>query len=175
MAHPSKIDLDPKIPHKAYKLCLLGATDAQLADFFEVDKRQITRWKEIYPAFREALRRGKDEADTKVAQALYHRATGYKHIAFKMFQHEGRVVTKRYVEHFPPDTTACIFWLKNRRSDAWRDRTEHTGPNGIPLPAAEMSTIEAARLVAFALETGRQAVMDAQRTGNAAAKIKEKS
>jgi hypothetical protein len=29
-----------------------------------------------------------------------------------------------YTEHYPPDTTACIFWPKNRRRDKWRDKHE---------------------------------------------------
>jgi len=155
---------------QAKKLCLLGATDKQLAEFFEVHVSNIDAWKNTHPEFGEALRRGKEGADAVVAQSLYHRAKGYKHIAFKMFQNDGVVLTKRYVEHFAPDTTACIFWLKNRRPDLWRDRHELTGANGGPVETLDVSKIEAARAIAFMLEEGRQAVLRAQKSGNAAGK-----
>jgi hypothetical protein len=86
-----------------------------------------------------------------VASKLYHRATGYKHLAFKMFKDKDsdRVITKRYVEHYPPDTTACIFWLKNRRPDLWRDRHELTGKDGKDLPTAPPDVMEIARSILY--------------------------
>jgi hypothetical protein len=57
--------------------CLLGATDDDMARFFDVDVRSIHRWKLDHPEFAQALREGKEEADAKVARRLYERATGY--------------------------------------------------------------------------------------------------
>jgi hypothetical protein len=51
---------------------------------------------------------------------------GYSYDTEKIFVYEGEPVRVPYVEHVPPDTTACIFWLKNRRKDLWRDRFDHT-------------------------------------------------
>lgn len=50
---------------------------------------------------------------------------GYSYDAVKIFQHNGKPVKVPYVEHVPPDTTACIFWLKNRKPEAWRDVKDH--------------------------------------------------
>ncbi len=109
------------------KLCRLGATDAQIADFFGVGKTTINTWKRKHPEFLASLKRGKLIADMKVADALYRRALGYSHEAVRIFMPAGaeKPVYASYTEHYPPDTTACIFWLKNRRPDLWRDRKEH--------------------------------------------------
>ena len=63
-------------------------------------------------------------ADAEVAERLFLRARGYTHEAVKILSRGGKEepVMVPYVEHYPPDTTACIFWLKNRRPDLWRDK-----------------------------------------------------
>lgn len=121
MARPT--DFKPEYVAQAEKLCKLGATDQELADFFEVSARTIYRWQASHEEFCQALKAGKSEADERVERSLYHRAVGYKHEAVKIFMPAGaaKPVYAPYVEHVPPDTTACIFWLKNRRPEAWRD------------------------------------------------------
>lgn len=108
---------------QAKKLCRLGATDMDLADFFEVDESTITRWKKAHPEFCTSLKEGKMLADAEVADSLYHRAKGYEHEAVKMFLVDGQVIEHTYIERYPPDTTACIFWLKNRKPDVWREKS----------------------------------------------------
>lgn len=110
---------------QARKLALLGATDREVAEFFEVKESTLYRWKHEYPELSEALKLGKEAADQRVEQSLYRRATGYSHDSVKIFQYEGQPVEVPFTEHYPPDTTAAIFWLKNRRPDLWRDRQEH--------------------------------------------------
>jgi hypothetical protein len=112
---------------QAFNLALLGATDEDLAAAFQVDPSTISRWKNEHPEFQEALKAGKEDANGRVAKSLYRRALGYKHKATKIFLHEGQPVTVDYIERYPPDTTAAIFWLKNRRSDLWRDKHEVDG------------------------------------------------
>jgi len=115
---------------QVFKLCLLGATDVELADFFNVCEKTINNWKEKEPEFLQSLRRGKDQADAKVADSLYNRALGYSHPETKIASHEGVITdTKEVIKHLPPDTTAAIFWLKNRQSKNWRDKqdVEHSG------------------------------------------------
>lgn len=109
---------------QAEKLCKLGATDADLADFFGVSERTINRWRLRHEAFCRSLKEGKDEADTRVERSLYHKAIGYTHDAVKIFMPAGASdpVYAEYREHYPPDTTACIYWLKNRKPEQWRDK-----------------------------------------------------
>lgn len=124
MARPSKYN--PDYPKQAQKLCRLGATDKELADFFGVAESTLNKWKEDYPEFSESLKEGKALADAEVADKLYKRATGYEHAAVKIVANAntGQEHIVNYTERYPPDTTAAIFWLKNRRPDLWRDKTE---------------------------------------------------
>ena len=92
---------------QALKLCLLGATDKEIAEFFSVSEQTLNSWKKKFPQFLESLKKGKAVADANVASRLYSRAIGYE-----------------YIEHYPPDTTAAIFWLKNRQPGKWRDKKE---------------------------------------------------
>ncbi len=108
----------------ARKMCLLGATDVQLADMFGVNEKTINTWKNKHPSFLQALRNGKDVADAEVAESLHHRATGYSHPEDKIFLFEGSPVIVPTIKHYPPDTAACIIWLKNRKSEYWRDKHE---------------------------------------------------
>lgn len=108
-----------------------GATDIEIADYFEVSVRTLYRWKADNPEFRQALKLAKDVADERVERSLYHRACGYEQDAIKIFMPAGadKPVIAEYREKVAPDTTACIFWLKNRKSQEWRDRqdVEHSG------------------------------------------------
>ncbi len=110
---------------EAKKLCQLGATDRDLAEFFEVTTVTIWRWQARYPEFSAALNRAKDAADDRVERSLYSRATGYTFDSEKIFNNDGEITRVQTTEHVPPDVTACIFWLKNRRPAEWRDKTDH--------------------------------------------------
>jgi transposase len=114
----------PAFDKMAYKHCLLGATNKELAAFFDVDTETLRRWKGKYPSFARAIHAGKDEADANVAKGLYHRAIGYEHTAIHFAQAEGKIIGKRYTKHYAPDTAAAIFWLKNRKPESWRDKRE---------------------------------------------------
>jgi len=111
---------------QAKKACEAGFTDRELADLFSVDERTIQRWKLSHPEFGQALTVGKAPADDRVERSLYHKAIGFQHKAVKIFPParggDGEPLLVEYVEHVPPDTVACIFWLKNRRPAEWRDK-----------------------------------------------------
>lgn len=109
---------------QARKLCDLGATDRDLAEFFGVTERTIKNWQQAHADFFQSTKVGKEASDDRVEKSLYRRATGYTFDAVKIMQHEGAPIEHNYVEHVPPDVTACIFWLKNRRRAEWRDRHE---------------------------------------------------
>ncbi len=108
------------------KLSLLGLTDDEMAGVIGVDTSTFHRWKIDHPEFRDSINDGKDIADAKVAAKLFHRAMGYEHKAVKIVADaktkEDHIV--EYTERYPPDTTAAIFWLKNRQKAKWRDKTE---------------------------------------------------
>lgn len=107
---------------QAYKLCLLGATDKELADFFDVGVRTIDEWKKQHLSFLQSLKRGKIIADSTVAEKLYQRALGYSCPDVDIKVIKNKVVKTKLVKHYPPDSVAAIFWLKNRRKSEWRDR-----------------------------------------------------
>lgn len=136
---------------QAEKLCKLGATDMEVADFFEVEVRTLYRWKAEHDDFCQALKAGKAEADARVERSLFARATGYEHDEVDIRVVGGEIVQTPLRKHYPPDTTACIFWLKNRRPEEWRDRQELTGKDGAPLfdkPAETMTDDEIRRELA---------------------------
>lgn len=109
----------------AENYALLGATDAEIAEFFSVSEQTLNSWKKKFPQFLESLKKGKAVADSNVASKLYNRAIGYDCKATKIVTYEGKVTDQvEYVEHYPPDTTAAIFWLKNRQPGKWRDKKE---------------------------------------------------
>jgi hypothetical protein len=107
---------------QAYKLCLLGATDRELADFFEVNVDTIHTWKTVHKGFSDSLKRGKSKADAIVAEALYKKAIGYSRNELDFRTIKERIVKVKVSRYYPPDTTAAIFWLKNRQKDKWRDK-----------------------------------------------------
>lgn len=109
---------------QAEKLCKLGATDAELADFFDVTETTINNWKIAHPRFFESIKKGKLFADAEVADKLFKRATGYSHKDVDIKVIEGAIVETPLTKHYPPDTAAAIFWLKNRQRAKWRDKIE---------------------------------------------------
>ncbi len=138
---PSKYK--PEFCQQAAKLCKLGATDREMSDFFQVNESTFNLWKSEHPAFSKSLKRAKAEADNRVEQSLYRRALGYSHDAVHVSNYQGEVTLTPIVEHYPPDTVACIFWLKNRRPDQWRDKSDvdvNIKPQDVsaePLPAKD--------------------------------------
>lgn len=117
-------DYRPEYDEQAYNYCLLGATDKQLAAFFDVSEQTINAWKHKHPSFLESLKNGKEIADAKVAQALYSRAIGYSHDEDDIRVADGAIVITPTIKHYPPDPTSMIFWLKNRQPKLWREKPE---------------------------------------------------
>jgi hypothetical protein len=138
---PSKYK--PEFAEQARKLCALGATDRELAEFFEVAESSVSKWKLEYPEFSEALKRGKEVSDERVEHSLYRRAVGYSFDSVHVSNYQGEVTLTPIVQHVPPDTTACIFWLKNRRKEQWRDKIEVDGK--VDHVHATVDAMEAAR------------------------------
>ena len=111
----------PEYTEQAYKLCLLGLTDKELADFFEVSEVTLNAWKKRHPVFLKSLKEGKVLADADIAESLHIRAKGYESKEDRLDK-EGNpfVVTT----HIPANPVSQIFWLKNRQPDHWREKQE---------------------------------------------------
>ncbi|WP_277966716.1 terminase [Pantoea trifolii] len=133
MARPTKYQ--KAYAEQARKLCMLGYTDEQLADFFEVATATINTWKKEHPEFLESIKKGKDISDGEVADSLYQRAMGYVAPDIDIRVINDQIVKTKIQKHYPPDTAAAIFWLKNRQKKNWRDKIDHgiEGANGGPL------------------------------------------
>jgi hypothetical protein len=114
----------PEHAEQAFKLCLLGATDDQIADVFAVHHTTIDVWKRDRPEFARRLKAGKAFADAEVAYALYQRAIGYSHPEIHVSSYRGEITLTEVIRHYPPDTGAAIFWLSHRQPDLWSDRVK---------------------------------------------------
>ncbi|WP_437396638.1 terminase [Flagellimonas lutimaris] len=121
----------PEYADTAYKLCLLGATDKEMANFFNVSETTINNWKKNHQEFSLAQRKGKMVADAEVAERLYQRAVGYE---YEERREQLDPNTKKLVKittikkHVVPDVSAQLTWLKNRQPNKWRDskNIDHT-------------------------------------------------
>ena len=145
MARPSKYN--PEYVEQAAKLCALGATDIEIADFFDITTRTLYRWKSDNDEFCQSLKVAKEIADDRVERSLFARANGYEHDEVDIRVVQNEIVQTPIRKFYPPDTTAAIFWLKNRRPDMWRDKTDVAiaGADGKDLFAPLVAASEALR------------------------------
>lgn len=145
VGRPSKYD--PVYCEQVEKLCKLGATDAEISEFFDVSESTINLWKKEHPEFSESVKKGKILADAEVAYSFHKRATGYKYDevtyekigagedlmevgedgmeSVKQDLYKKKIVTKEV----PPDAGAGLNWLKNRQKEKWRDKVEVESTN----------------------------------------------
>lgn len=132
---PTKYKLE--YDDQAYKLCLLGATDKEIADFFEVSESTINEWKLEFESFSESIREGKELSDMKVVSSLLdscHDRLIKTQQAFKVknvyYDESGKRIESEKVEivdimqGVPANDRSIQFWLKNRHPDKWRDKQE---------------------------------------------------
>ena len=166
MGRPTKFD--PAILGTVTRLCRLGATNPQIAEAIDVSEATVQRWMRSRKDFRLAVKQGKVEADMVANDNLYARCQFHRYtktIPFKVkdvtydqgrrLRETERVELVEVEEVLPPDTTALIFWHKNRQPAVWRDRHDLTsagekisaGVLAVPLPlnAAEWGTVAAAQ------------------------------
>jgi len=107
------------------KLAAFGLTMDEIAKFWNIHRATLYRWAKKNSDFGDALKRARMQADLKVEESLYRRATGYK---FKERYFENRngntVLVKEVEKTIAPDPTAIIFWLTNRQPEQWRHKRE---------------------------------------------------
>lgn len=126
---------------QAYKLCLLGATDRDLAHFFGISIRIMQQWKKVHPPFADAILRGKKTADMEVAASLYQQTldrviTCKQAIKCKEIYYDdnGKRVEKERIEiveidkHIPADFRSQQFWLRNRNPKQWCEKHDADEP-----------------------------------------------
>lgn len=101
-----------------------GLTDEQIMKNMGIQsKSTFYGYKKDYPNFSNALKRGKEVVDFEVENALLKKALGYTITLHKQkVTKDGDVIDIEEDMHVPPDTTAQIYWLKNRKPDKWRDK-----------------------------------------------------
>lgn len=130
-----------------------GDTDEQIAEAVGVSPRTIGYWKNKCNGFLPSLKANKDIADQLVEASLFQRAVGYSHPSEKPFVNRiterdpdsGKITTRteiivhHYIEHYPPDTLAAIYWLNNRQPERWRQKPpDNPGGSGEQLDNAEI-------------------------------------
>lgn len=98
-----------------------GLTDEQIAHNIGITAKTLYEWKNKYSVISDTLKKGKEVVDIQVENALLKRALGY---SYEEKTYEGGVLTKVVTKQVAPDTTAQIFWLKNRKPKTWRDKQE---------------------------------------------------
>lgn len=128
----------PEYDEQVRKLCLLGATDKEIGDFFEVTEQTINNWKKDFPSFFESIKAGKVHADLKVAQALYDSCEDRtvietEAIKVKVGKDLEKVELVEVSKVIPADFRSQRFWLTNRKFDKWRDKHEITGDPENPI------------------------------------------
>jgi transposase len=109
---------------QAYKLCLLGHTNDELATFFDVSTSTIDLWIKENEEFSGAVKDGREIANANVAHSLYQRAVGYEHPEEKVFNNQGEIITHQTTKKYPPETKAIEMWLHNRCRDKFKKQVE---------------------------------------------------
>lgn len=118
--------------------CRDGATEEEICKRLGVALSTFQNYKNDYDELVEVLRNGKQHIDYKVEDALLQRALGYR---FDEVTYEYDEEVKRVTKQQAGDTTAAIFWLKNRQPEKWRDKQDvsHSGPDGGPIEIEDVS------------------------------------
>lgn len=101
-----------------------GKTESQVSEILGIHINTLKNWKKSDPDFMEATKDAKAAADDLVEAALFTRAIGYSHKEVKIMSYEGQSFEHEYIKQVEPDANAAQFWLRNRRPEKWRDKTE---------------------------------------------------
>jgi hypothetical protein len=106
----------------AHAMIKLGATEQQVAETIGVTADCLSEWKSQKKELNRAIVSAKQKRCIEVERALYLRAKGYKHRATKILVVDGAVRKVPYTEHYPPDTPACVHFLRHQDPENWRDK-----------------------------------------------------
>jgi len=134
----SFVQFRDKYIHIVFHLCLLGATKEQIAKAFDVNIKTIDAWVDKVPDFKEAIQKGRDLADARVAHALFQSAIGYSckettvlTNKIREFNEKGKVIREtteplivETVKNYPPNAMAAIKWLSARQPEKWSEKVQ---------------------------------------------------
>lgn len=126
----------PRYDRMIFYLALLGLTEEHMGQVLNIGRETIKHWRVKHPTFNEAILKGKEEADARVAYSLYQSAIGFKSKKktvltnrVKEYDKRGRVVKEwteplivEVEEQLPPNVTAALKWLQARQPERWSDR-----------------------------------------------------
>lgn len=148
-----------------------GLIDQQIADNMGINVKTLYEWKNNYSNISNALKESKDTADRQVENAMFKSAVGFEydeetfetiHLRStitdpdtgdekEVIYESKEVLVKRVKKVVAPNTTAGIFWLKNRKPEVWRDRIENAiitpEPIKMQMDLSKISTDELKKLV----------------------------
>jgi hypothetical protein len=127
----------PEMLEDARRMAEAGFTDLQMFEHLGIGRTTFYNWKKLHPEFRDAIRIAKEEPDNQMERSLYHSGNGFEYfeevpVKVKEIEYDNgrkvketeRVEVVQVKRTVPPNSTAQIFWLKNRRPDIWRDKKE---------------------------------------------------
>ena len=110
--------------------CKDGDIEETICKKLGIAVSSFNNYKRDHEELREALKNGKAEIDYMVENSLLKRALGYKYKEMhKTTDEKGKTATKEVIKEIAPDVTAQIFWLKNRKTEQWRDKQDITITN----------------------------------------------
>lgn len=125
-----------------------GYTRKQLAQYFGIAQSTLYEWMKAHTEFAEAVKRAAAFIDRQVENSLFKRARGYEYDEIEMSGDGKKQRVKKTRKQVAPDVTACIFWLKNRQPERWRDRVpEPDGASQEQLAALVASNLEIAKAI----------------------------
>jgi hypothetical protein len=147
-----------------------GLDNDSISEAFGVTVHCFMDFLKKNPEIMKTLKEDKEKANNNVEAALYSRALGYEHFETKVFYNSvlDKIVTKEVRKVYPPDVTACIFWLKNRLPDKWRELQEFSGQfnHDVSLTPNEVSDEHKRRVESNVRIIQRYAALDKGSTQN---------
>lgn len=127
-----------------------GLTDEEISKNIGISRSTLSEWKNRFSDISDALKKGKEIVDIHVENSLLKRALGYDYTEVTKELVNGQMVAvKEVTKHILPDTTAQIFWLKNRNPEKWRDSRQLRAEASVRSPFSDLTTEELRILIDY--------------------------
>lgn len=120
-----KTSFNLKVRDTILRLVEEGRTEDEISEILGICRRTLNNWKGEHDKLEHAVREARLIADQLIEASLYQRALGYSHPEEKVIQtRDGSIDKVEITKHYPPDTQAAMFWLRNRQRKRWSEKTE---------------------------------------------------